>query len=174
MGALELVYPEMDCVDEYLLGKDLLVAPCSLEPECHTRRIVLPEGRWVDLFDPFWASRVRVSLKVEVGADDIPVFVRAGAVLGLLPAHVKSLSPYAPAVENRRDVLAFPWGTWSGELGPGQTCRSEETGRSWSLELASTNRRASPGMSQPGCHDHRFTSQAVAPGHMTPACFEFL
>ena len=42
--------------------------------------------------------------------DDIPVFVRAGAVLALLPDDVDSLSPYGRELPDRRDVLAFPAG----------------------------------------------------------------
>ena len=52
MCALELVYPDLGPVpDQYLLGEHLLVAPV-LEPDCRSRRVVLPPGRWTDLFDP--------------------------------------------------------------------------------------------------------------------------
>jgi|SRR5271166_1591943 len=141
MCALELAYPAMGPVsDEYLLGEHLLVAPV-LEPGCRTRSVVLPAGRWLDLFNPLKAFPGPGTVEVDVGPDDIPVFVRAGTVLGLLPDDVQSLSPYAPAVENRRTVLAFPSGTWSGVLGPGHACRSEQTGGSWTLELISADQQ---------------------------------
>ena len=39
----------LDCEDEFLLGRDLLVAPL-LEEGARGRRVYLPEGRWRDLF----------------------------------------------------------------------------------------------------------------------------
>jgi Glycosyl hydrolases family 31 len=51
MCALELAYPGSGPVwDQYLLGTDLLVAPV-LEPGANSRRVVLPPGSWVGLFD---------------------------------------------------------------------------------------------------------------------------
>jgi alpha-glucosidase len=139
MCALELVHPELGPVsDQYLLGEHLLVAPV-LEPGCTTRRVVLPAGRWMDLFDPTRSFTGPGAIEVEVGPDDIPVFVRAGAVLSLLPEDVDSLSPYAPDLGDRRDVLAVagdPGWSWTGSIGPELTCRTETAECSWTLELA--------------------------------------
>jgi len=134
MCALELVDPGTALDDQYLLGNDLLVAPV-LEPDCRVRRVYLPPGDWVDLWEPARRLRGPQWTEVPVGPDDMPVFVRAGALLCLLPESTVSLSPYAPAIEDRRDVLAFPHGIWEGELGPGLFGRSALTGDAWTLEL---------------------------------------
>jgi hypothetical protein len=136
MCALELAYPEMEPVtDQYLLGHDLLVAPV-LWPGCQTRRIVFPPGGWINLFNPLLSYTGPDAVAVEVGPDDIPVFVRAGGVLSLLPDDVDSLSPYAPELAGRRHILAFPQVDWAGALGPGHWGRSEVSGDAWTLELS--------------------------------------
>jgi hypothetical protein len=139
MCALELVYPDIGPVaDQYLFGEHLLVAPV-LEPGCTRRRVVLPEGRWADLFQPGRSFAGPAVIEVEVGPDDIPVFARSGAVLALLPDSIGSLSPYAPPPEDRRSVLAFPPDPGSDteiELGPGLWCRSEAGEDWWTLELS--------------------------------------
>jgi alpha-glucosidase (family GH31 glycosyl hydrolase) len=141
MCALELAYPEMEPVtDQYLLGDDLLVAPV-LWPGCQTRRIVFPPGGWIDLFNPLLSYSGLDAAAVEVGPDDIPVFVRAGAVVSLLPDDVDSLSPYAPELPDRRHILAFPRVDWAGALGPDHWGRSEVLGDSWTLELSASSTR---------------------------------
>jgi sulfoquinovosidase len=144
MCALELAYPDIGPVpDQYLLGEDLLVAPV-LEPGCTRRRVVLPEGRWADLFEPGRSFTGPGVTEVEVGPDDIPVFARCGAVLALLPEDTTSLSPYAPEPDDRRSVLAFPAGPpqpGSAQrrniaLGPGLSCRAESGQGWWTLELS--------------------------------------
>jgi hypothetical protein len=138
MCALELVYPDIGPVpDQYLLGEHLLVAPV-LEPDCRARRVVLPAGRWTDLIDPGRSFTGPAVISVPVGPDDIPVFVRVGAVLALLPEDVGSLGPYAPEPASRRTVLAVPGGPgqgWAGRLGPGLSCRSQVTDDAWTLEV---------------------------------------
>jgi hypothetical protein len=67
------------------------------------------------------------------------VFVRAGAVLSLLPDDVDSLSPYAAELEDRRTVLAVagdPGHRWSGSPGPELACRTATDEGSWTLELS--------------------------------------
>src|SRR3954469_8398200 len=131
MRALALTYPDdpraVDRDDEYLLGGDLLVAPV-LDPGATTRTLYLPRGRWVDLWRSVTlggdgAPRLRAPVVLRGGrevpapapADELPLFVRAGAALPLLPADVQTLSPYGgrgvvhladrPA---RRTLLAWP------------------------------------------------------------------
>jgi alpha-glucosidase len=139
MCALELVYPDIgDVPDQYLLGEHLLVAPV-LEPDCTARTVILPEGSWLDLFDPRRAVTGPATVSVPVGPDDIPVFARAGALVALLPEGTGSLSPYAPALDSRRSVLAFPAApgtSWAGPLGPGLSGRSSWGEGTWTLELS--------------------------------------
>jgi sulfoquinovosidase len=142
MCALELAFPELPPVtDQYLLGQDLLVAPV-LWPGCRTRRVVLPPGEWFDLFDPLVSYQGPDTVEVGVGPDDIPVLVRAGAVLSLLPDDVATLSPYGPELARRRRVMAFPRRDWTGALGPDHEGRSVVSGDSWTLELTATSTTA--------------------------------
>jgi alpha-glucosidase len=110
MRALALAYPgdprAVAREDEYLLGPDLLVAPV-LEPGATQRRLYLPRGRWID----FWRGTAidgGRDVVVPAPADRLPLFVRGGAVIGLLPDDVQTLSPYGPALPARRTVMAWP------------------------------------------------------------------
>jgi len=64
-------------VDQYRLGRDLLVAPVT-EEGATTRRLYLPSGSWRDLWH---GEAVEGGQWIEVAAplDRIPVYVRAGA-----------------------------------------------------------------------------------------------
>ena len=63
--------------DVFLLGEDVLVAPV-LEEGATTRHVPLPEGVW---FHGDTGERVEGSIDVPVGPEDVPWFVRAGAVI---------------------------------------------------------------------------------------------
>src|ERR1700693_3205636 len=76
--------------DEYLFGPDLLVAPVVDE---NTRRpVYLPAGEWVDYWTGVQTTGGRVVV-VDAPVDVIPVFVRAGAVLPMIPDDVMTLVP---------------------------------------------------------------------------------
>jgi alpha-glucosidase (family GH31 glycosyl hydrolase) len=94
MRALALAYPDdpqaVAREDEYLLGPDLLVAPV-VEPGATSRRLYLPRGRWVD----FWRRRTvlrgpaEVTVPAPIGR--LPLLVRAGARIPVLPRRIESL-----------------------------------------------------------------------------------
>jgi len=69
--------------DEYLFGREILVAPVSEEGA--TERVVyLPNGVWVD----FWTDTVYTgprSFTVPAPLDTLPLFIRQGAILPLGP-----------------------------------------------------------------------------------------
>ena len=69
--------------DEYLWGRDLLVAPV-VEKSVKSRRLYLPEGKWFD-----WWSGEQLSGKrwIERPVDlaTMPLYVRAGAIVPLDP-----------------------------------------------------------------------------------------
>ena len=93
--------------DQFRFGPDLLAAPV-LEPGARRRRLYAPRGRWIDL----WASaryvrrdgslRLRRARVLRGGRyhtlpaplDRLPLLVRSGAVIPLLPADVDTLAPY--------------------------------------------------------------------------------
>ena len=166
MRHLALAYPNdaraASTDDEYLLGPDLLVAPV-LAAGATSRKLYLPPGRWVD----FWRSasvgkdgapRLRSPRVLEGGrtvsvaapADQIPLFVRAGAVLPLLPADVETLSPYGADVVHlgdrpgQRSLLAWPARGASASAAPADDARlrsSVSRDGSWTLRVRQRRRR---------------------------------
>jgi alpha-glucosidase/alpha-D-xyloside xylohydrolase len=87
MRALWLHYPDdpkaVACEDEYLWGRNLLVAPV-VERNASSRQVYLPHGAWYD----FWThERIdgcrEITRQVDLGT--IPLYVRAGTILPLGP-----------------------------------------------------------------------------------------
>ena len=142
--------------DQFEFGPDLLAAPV-LRPGARRRSLYLPRGRWVDL----WRSgryvardgslslgsarllRGRRRVTLPAPRDELPLLVRAGAVLPLLPADVDTLAPYAGAgvvrLADRRDrmqLLAFPRGRSESRMGArGERLVSVEGGGRWTLAV---------------------------------------
>ena len=65
--------------DQYLWGKNLLVAPV-LEQGAVSRDIILPEGEWVDINNPAKSYTGEISA-YPAPLEILPMFVRAGAVI---------------------------------------------------------------------------------------------
>jgi alpha-glucosidase (family GH31 glycosyl hydrolase) len=160
MRHLALVFPDDPTAagreDEYMFGPDLLVAPV-LEPGATSRRLYVPRGRWVDM----WRSAryrssdggltLRRARTLRGGAerdlpaplDELPLLVRAGAVLPLLSADVDRLAAYGPArghvqLRDRRGrlvLLAFPRGRSRAAFNEGERVVSVEGRRRWRLHV---------------------------------------
>ncbi len=87
MRALWLHYPNDPTAvargDEYLFGKNLLVAPV-VEKGATTRQVYLPHGGWYDYWtgEPVQGGR-EISRPVDL--ETIPLYVRAGSILPLGP-----------------------------------------------------------------------------------------
>lgn len=77
--------------DEYLWGRDILVAPV-VEKGATSRRVYLPRGKWIDLWTE---ERVEGGREVERPVDlvTMPVYVRAGAVVPMDPVRQYSAEP---------------------------------------------------------------------------------
>jgi alpha-D-xyloside xylohydrolase len=90
---------------EYRLGLDLLVAP-MIDPDGH-RQVYLPSGYWVD----YWTGAVHSGqryLPVSKPVDQIPLFVRYGALIPMAPpAETLGDAPFA-------DVTVVSWGAVDG------------------------------------------------------------
>jgi alpha-glucosidase/alpha-D-xyloside xylohydrolase len=87
MRALWLHYPDdpeaVKLGDEYLWGRDLLVAPVTVKGAVE-RKLYLPEGDWYD----FWTNERQPGKRSITRAVDLatmPLFVRAGAIVPLEP-----------------------------------------------------------------------------------------
>jgi hypothetical protein len=166
MRHLLLAYPDDlaagDREDEFLFGPDLLVAPV-LTPGATTREAYLPAGAWVDFwravqFVPADGAFVLRGADVLVGGqlhtvpaplEELPLFVRAGAVLGMLAPDVDTLAEYgagAPGLVRLADrlgtlhLLAFPRGTSEGRFGKQGRYRSVEEPGKWTLTARAERR----------------------------------
>ncbi|MFR5073017.1 MAG: hypothetical protein ACLTDS_13205 [Bianqueaceae bacterium] len=85
--AMALEFSERSCAsldDQYMLGDALLVAP--LFPGESSRRVYLPEGGWYALdTHEYYAGGQWHDLYLPISR--LPVFVRSGAILPLMPAY---------------------------------------------------------------------------------------
>lgn len=73
--------------DEYYFGDDFLVAPVMNSDDC--RDIYLPEGDWVNFFTGERLRGDRWLYSVKVPLEEMPVFVREGAVIPIYPEDVE-------------------------------------------------------------------------------------
>jgi alpha-glucosidase (family GH31 glycosyl hydrolase) len=102
--------------DQYRLGRDLLVAPV-VEEGATTRRLYLPHGQWYDL----WSGVTQEGgcwMEVTVPLDQIPVFVRAGAILPLQLGPGQRLGDDVgnDTVPAHLTLRVYPAGTSSAEI----------------------------------------------------------
>jgi alpha-glucosidase len=82
--------------DQFLLGDHLLIAPV-LEPGESSRTVMLPPGEWVDYWNGTpWPGPGPV--RILVNFSQIPLFVRAGAVLPLAHQEDLVLRIYLPSL----------------------------------------------------------------------------
>lgn len=98
-----------DVEDEYLWGRDVLVAPV-MEPGATSRQVVFPKGKWYDFFDPsksYTATKAENTFLVDAPLEKLPLFVRAGAVIPLATKEMPNTSEYDPT---SLTLLYFPSG----------------------------------------------------------------
>jgi alpha-glucosidase (family GH31 glycosyl hydrolase) len=142
--------------DQFMFGPDLLAAPV-LEPGAMRRRLYAPAGRWIDLWRSATYERRDGSLQLGRASllrgrsehtlpaplAQLPLLVRAGAVIPLLPAEVDTLAPYrGPGVvrladrRGRMDLLAFPRGDSTAAMGARpERIGSLERDGTWTLTI---------------------------------------
>ena len=144
--------------DQFMFGPSFLAAPV-IEPGAREKRVYLPKGRWVD----FWRSvrfrdrdgafvpsgrakllRGRREVTLPAPLRELPLLVKAGSVVPMLPADIDTLSPYGKddpdlvRLADRRGrltLLAFPRGRTVSALGKRGKAVSTETGSGWRLSL---------------------------------------
>jgi alpha-glucosidase len=160
MRHLALVFPgdraALGREDQFMFGPDLMAAPV-LGAGQRRRRLYLPSGRWID----FWRGlryrrsngefRLRSPRQISGGRrvtvraplHQLPLFVRAGALLALLPPDVDTLASYGRfdrlvKLRERRDrmrLLLFPRGDTSRGFNYGERLRSDERTGQWRLAI---------------------------------------
>lgn len=70
--------------DQFMFGKSLLVAPV-VEKGARTRKIYFPEGTWVDFNDDKTVYKGPALIDYPVTLETIPIFVRKGSVIPMMP-----------------------------------------------------------------------------------------
>jgi alpha-glucosidase/alpha-D-xyloside xylohydrolase len=106
MRALWLHYPDDASAvargDEYLWGRDMLVAPVT-EKSATTRSLYLPRGGWFDFWteEPHQGGR---EIERVVDLATIPLYVRAGAVLPMGPVRQYADEP----VDEPLTLIVYP------------------------------------------------------------------
>jgi alpha-glucosidase (family GH31 glycosyl hydrolase) len=143
--------------DEFWFGPDLLAAPVVREGAT-SRSVRLPRGRWsaglaYRAKDGAWlarrapARRGGRSVRVRAGVDELPLFVRAGALLPILTPDVATLSDRRGGGVRLADragrlrLLAFPRGRSKARIYDRESARSHLTAREWTLTLSQSRRR---------------------------------
>lgn len=110
---------------QYMFGPDLLVAPMFQGGS--RRTLYLPSGEWID----YWNGKHyagKQTLEMDVPLDKVPLFVRAGAMIPMIPKDVDTLIPRHPkmaadvvAIDDRRIVQAWDgqgtFSTWESMAG---------------------------------------------------------
>jgi alpha-glucosidase (family GH31 glycosyl hydrolase) len=93
--------------DQYMTGEYLLVAPLFTGQT--TRKIVLPKGKWYDFYTGAFAGEGEV-ISVTPGLGIIPVFVKDGGIIPMMPAVL-----HAPAAGEKFDLEIRYYGRKPGE-----------------------------------------------------------
>jgi len=76
--------------DQYLAGPGLLVAPMFTGQT--SRKVILPKGNWYDFYTGDYAGNGEI-IEVTPGLDKIPVYVRDGGIIPLMPAMLHAPKP---------------------------------------------------------------------------------
>jgi alpha-glucosidase (family GH31 glycosyl hydrolase) len=88
--------------DEYLWGKDFLIAPVTEEGSA-SREVLFPQGKWIDFFN--WTSyQGGQPYEINTPLDYLPVFVRAGAMIPMIP-EIQHTEQY---LADRYNIRYFP------------------------------------------------------------------
>ncbi|MFL9484013.1 glycoside hydrolase family 31 protein [Chitinophagaceae bacterium LWZ2-11] len=69
--------------DQYMAGEYLLVAPMFTGQQ--SRKVILPKGNWYDFYTGAYAGNGEI-ITVTPGLDKIPVFVKDGGIIPMMPA----------------------------------------------------------------------------------------
>ncbi len=193
MRALVLVAPgdarALAVDDEFMVGPSLLAAPV-VSNGARERKVYAPAGTWVDLwrtvaYDPAtggFAPSARPQLLpggaehvLPAPLDELPLLVKAGSVIGMLPPDVDTLAPYgdAPGLvhladrDGERTLLAFPRGRsvdGIGELGHLGSTEGRRRHRRWVLTVSDDRRRTYEVHATLGTLNRPFTPRRVTVG----------
>lgn len=113
--------------DQYMAGEYLLVAP--LFKGQTSRKVILPKGKWFDFYTGKLAGDGEV-IQVSAGLDRIPVFVKDGGIIPMMPPLL-----HAPSSGEKTDIEIRYYGTNPGSYqlydDDGETFNYEKGEYSW-------------------------------------------
>nr|WP_262713193.1 TIM-barrel domain-containing protein [Anseongella ginsenosidimutans] len=92
--------------DQYMAGEYLLVAPMFAGEK--SRKVILPRGKWYDFYTGEYVGGGEV-ITVSPGLDKIPVFVKDGGIIPLMPPLL-----HAPAQGEKTDLEIRHYGEKPG------------------------------------------------------------
>lgn len=92
--------------DQYMAGEYLLVAPLFTGQK--SRKVILPKGKWYDFYTGEFAGDGSIII-VEPGLNRIPVFVKDGGIIPMMPAVLN-----APKSGDKVDLEIRHYGEASG------------------------------------------------------------
>lgn len=122
--------------DQYMAGEYLLVAPLFAGQT--GREVVLPKGRWYDFYSGEYAGDGEV-IKVAPGPEKIPVFVKDGGIIPMMPPAL-----HAPAPGEKFDLEIRHYGTKPGSYklydDDGETFDYEKGDYSWRIITVAADR----------------------------------
>jgi len=93
--------------DQYMAGSYLLVAPLFTGEQ--SRKVILPKGKWYDFYTGKYAGNGEV-ITVTPGLDKIPVYVKDGGIIPMMPAML-----HAPKRGQKVDLEIRYYGEKPGE-----------------------------------------------------------
>ncbi len=132
---LEAVNKEVK--DQYMAGEYLLVAP--LFKGQSERSVILPNGKWYDFYTGKYAGDGEV-IKVSAGLDKIPVFVKDGGIVPMMPPMLR-----APASREKFDLEIRYYGSLPGNYrlydDDGETFNYENGDFSWRTMTVSSGKK---------------------------------
>ena len=92
--------------DQYMAGEYLLVAPLFTGQT--TRKVILPKGKWYDFYTGAYAGDGEI-ISVTPGLDKIPVYVKDGAIIPMMPPLL-----HAPKAGEKVDIEIRHYGEKPG------------------------------------------------------------
>jgi len=113
--------------DQYMAGEYLLVAPLFTGQKL--RKVVLPKGRWYDFYTGKYVGDGEI-ITAEPGLDKIPVYVKDGAIIPMMPPRL-----HAPKADEKVDIEFRHYGELPGKYflydDDGETFNYEKGEYSW-------------------------------------------
>ena len=82
--------------DEYLWGKDVLIAPI-LKAQQRVRKVIFPAGEWINWNKPTQRFRGGTTATIAAPLSEMPIFVRAGSFIPQYSQPIQNTTEYDPS-----------------------------------------------------------------------------